>query len=80
MKKFPRKFQYPLMASMVLPTMLLGMTAIMSYRMLPVGGDFMATWGAVIGQIIPYALLLFVVVVPTVRLFVTKFLLEPEEH
>ena len=79
MKKFPRKFQYPLMVSMVLPTMLFGMSGIMAYRNLPLGGDFLSAWGTAIAQVVPPALLLLVVVAPTVRLFVTKFLLQPEE-
>lgn len=79
MKKFPRKFQYPLMMSMVLPTMLLGMSGIMAYRNLPLNGDFFGAWGAAIAQVVPPALLLLAVVAPIVRLFVTKFLLQPEE-
>lgn len=79
MKKINRKFQYPLMASMVLPTMLLGMTAIMSYRAMPEGAVFLDAWMVAIGQVIPPALLLLAVVAPIVRLFVTKVLLEPEE-
>jgi hypothetical protein len=78
MKKFPRKFQYPLMMSMVLPTMLLGMSGIMAYRNLPLGADFFSAWGAAIEQVVPPALLLLAVVAPIVRLFVTKFLLQPE--
>ncbi|GEA61532.1 DUF2798 domain-containing protein [Vibrio comitans] len=79
MKKFDRKFQYPLMASMVLPTMLLGMTAIMAFRNLPNGVDFFAAWGVAIVQVVPSALLLLAVVAPLVRLFVTKALLKPEQ-
>ncbi len=78
MKKFPRKFQYPLMMSMVLPTMLLGMSGIMAFRTLPIGGDFLAAWGNAIAQVVPSALLLLAIVAPIVRLFVTKVLLQPE--
>lgn len=35
------------------------------------------TWIAAIGQMLPTALLVFAVVAPIVRLFVTKVLLEP---
>ncbi len=73
MKKFPRKFQYPLMVSMVLPTMLLSMVA----KNLPQGGMFFDACLTAVGQMLPSALLLLVVVAPTVRLFVTKVLLEP---
>lgn len=79
MKKFDRKYQYPLMMSMVLPTMLLGMSGIMAFRNLPVGADFFSAWGGAIAQVVPSALLLLVVVAPIVRLFVTKVLLKPEQ-
>lgn len=79
MKKFPRKFQYPLMVSMVLPTMLFGMSGIMAYRNLPEGANFFSAWGTTIEQIVPSALLLLAVVAPTVRLFVTKVLLQPDK-
>ncbi|MBC7003172.1 DUF2798 domain-containing protein [Photobacterium sp. BZF1] len=78
MKKFPRKFQYPLMVSMVLPTMLLSMPAIMVAKSLPEGGVFFDAWLYALGQMLPSALILLAVVAPTVRLFVTKVLLEPE--
>ncbi|MGL6313540.1 DUF2798 domain-containing protein [Vibrio sp. WXL103] len=78
MKKFPRKFQYPLMASMVLPTMLLSMPAIMVAKTLPQDGVFWDAWLNAVSQMVPSALLLLAVVAPTVRLFVTKVLLEPE--
>ena len=82
-KKLPRKFQFPLMASMVLPSMLLGMSGIMAYRHLPTGADFVSSffpaWGSAIVQVVPAALLLLVVITPLIRLFVTKVLLQPEE-
>ncbi|MGR5093912.1 DUF2798 domain-containing protein [Vibrio maritimus] len=78
MKKFPRKFQYPLMVSMVLPTMLLGMPAIMVAKNLPNGASFLGAWMNAAGQMLPSALLLLAIVAPTVRLLVTKILLEPE--
>lgn len=78
MKKFDRKFQYPLMMSMILPTMLFGMSGIMAYRALPDSGDFFAAWGTAIAQVVPSALVLLVLVAPLVRLFVTKVLLQPE--
>ena len=80
MKKFPRKFQYPLMVSMVLPTMLLSMPAIMAAKNLPEGGVFFDAWMNAIGQMLPSALLLLAIVAPTVRIFVTKVLLEPEAN
>lgn len=78
MKKFPRKFQYPIMVSMVLPTMLLGMPAIMVAKNLPNGAPFLDAWMSAAGQMLPSALLLLAIVAPTVRLLVTKILLEPE--
>ncbi|QIA65114.1 DUF2798 domain-containing protein [Vibrio astriarenae] len=78
MKKFPRKFQYPLMVSMVLPTMLLSMPAIMVSKTLPVDGEFFDAWVNAVSQMVPSALLLLAIVAPTVRLFVTRVLVEPE--
>ncbi|MGQ7269978.1 hypothetical protein [Marinobacter sp. V034] len=80
MKKFPRKFQYPLMASLVLPTMLLGMSAIMTYQNLPEGASFLNAWMNMVGQVVPPALLLLAVIAPSVRLFVSRVLLEPEQQ
>lgn len=78
MKKFPRKFQYPLMISIVMPSMLFGMTAIMAYKTMPADSEFLTAWGESITQVIPTALMLLAVVAPVVRLFVSKVLLEPE--
>lgn len=79
LKRVPRKFQYPLMISMVLPTMLLAMPAILTYQNLPEGAPFMAAWFNTLSQVIPAALTVLVVVAPIVRLFVTRILLEPEQ-
>lgn len=79
MKKFPRKLQYPLMMSMVMPTMLMGMPAILTYQTLAEGASFLSAWVEMLGRIVPFALLLFLVVAPIVRLFVIRVLLEPEE-
>lgn len=78
MKKFPRKFQYPLMVSMVLPTMLLSMPAIMVTKTLSAEEAFLGAWLNAVTQMVPSALLVLAVVAPMVRLFVTKVLLEPE--
>ncbi|CZF78025.1 hypothetical protein GCE9029_00568 [Grimontia celer] len=82
MKKLPRKFQYPLMVSMVLPIMLLSMPAIMVAKTLQENGlfsdAFLEAWLSAVSQIVPSALLVLALVAPTVRLFVTKVLLEPE--
>lgn len=79
MKKFPRKFQYPLMMSMVLPSMLLGMPAIMALRNLTADTNFLNLWWGMLSQVVPSALLLLLFVAPIVRLFVTRVLLEPEQ-
>lgn len=78
MKKFPRKFQPILTMAMMLPIMLLSMSGIMAYRTLPAGASFLDVWGQAIINVVPPALLLIAVVAPTVRLFVTRVLLEPE--
>lgn len=77
MKRFPRKFQYPLMVSMVLPTMLLSMPAIIVAKTHPDNGAFFDAWLDAVHQIVPSALLLLFFVAPLVRLFVTKVLIEP---
>ncbi|KAB0285586.1 DUF2798 domain-containing protein [Vibrio fortis] len=78
MKKFPRKFQYPLMVSMVLPTMLLSMPAIMVAKTINAEQTFFDAWLNAVTQMVPSALLVLGVVAPMVRLFVTKVLIEPE--
>ncbi|QIZ75770.1 DUF2798 domain-containing protein [Ferrimonas lipolytica] len=77
MKKFPRQYQYPLMISMVLPSMLFGMPAIMAYRHLPEGMSFFDAWMGMLGQVLPAAAMLLAIVAPIVRLFVTQVLLQP---
>ena len=79
MKKFPRKFQLPLMISMMLPTMLLGLPAIMTFRSLPAGADFLGSWFHAVTQTAPFALVLVAIAAPTIRLFVNKVLLEPAQ-
>ncbi|WP_163134099.1 DUF2798 domain-containing protein [Agarivorans sp. Alg241-V36] len=78
MKKFPRKFQYPLMVSMVLPTMLLSMPAIMVAKTQTTNGNFFEAWLSAVFQMVPSALIVLALVAPAVRLFVTRVLLEPE--
>ncbi len=77
MKKFSREYQYPLMASMVLPIMLLGMPAIMAYQTLPADQAFLAAWTDMLTRIVPPVLGMLAVVAPSVRFFVTRVLLEP---
>lgn len=77
LKKFPRHWQYPLMISMVLPSMLLLMPAILTWQNLPDGALFLDAWFKTLGQVVPAALMVLVVVAPAVRLFVTRVLLEP---
>ncbi len=79
MKKFPRKFQYPLMMSMVLPSMLLGMPAIMAYRKLSGDMSFLETWLSAVAEVVPSGLMLLAIVAPLVRLLVTRILIEPEQ-
>ncbi|GAL13395.1 hypothetical protein JCM19233_4397 [Vibrio astriarenae] len=58
--------------------MLLSMPAIMVSKTLPVDGVFFDAWVNAVCQMVPSALLLLAIVAPTVRLFVTKVLVEPE--
>jgi len=76
MYKLPRKYKYPLMISMVLPSMLLGMPAILAYKTKQPESSLLETWLSLIGQVIPSALLLLVIVAPLARLIVEKVLLE----
>ncbi|TCI01968.1 DUF2798 domain-containing protein [Corallincola luteus] len=80
MKKLPKKFQYPLIISMVMPTMLLGMPAIFAFRQLP-GDSFqfkewVNVWQSTVVEFVPFAFLLLVIVASTARLLVTKLLIE----
>ncbi|MBM7034829.1 DUF2798 domain-containing protein [Vibrio ulleungensis] len=79
MKKFPRKFQYPLIASMVMPTMLLSMPAILVSKHLPADESFLDAWLSAVSYMVPIALMLFAVVAPLARLIVTRVLLVPED-
>lgn len=79
MKKLPHKFKFPLMALFMMPTMLLGLPAIMTYRNLPEGAPFLEIWLNAVGQTVPPALLMVVVVGGLTRLLVTKVLIEPKE-
>ncbi|AYM88846.1 MULTISPECIES: hypothetical protein [Pseudoalteromonas] len=78
MKKIPRKYQYPLTVSMVSSSMLLGTSGVMAYKTLPDEASFISAWINSIEQIIPFAIMLLLVVAPTIKLLVTKILLEPE--
>lgn len=78
MNKISKKYQYPIMASIILPTMLLTMTAIMAFETSP-DNMFFTFWLEAIKNIIPPALGVFIIVTPTVRLFVTKVLIEKEQ-
>jgi len=78
MNKIPRKFKIPLMMLIMLPTMILGLPAIMTYRLMPEGADFLATWSNAVAQSAPLALILALSVGFCANLFITKVLLEPE--
>ncbi len=79
MKKLPHKFKFPLIASIMMPTMLLGMPAIMTYRNLSEGEPLLELWLTTVEQTVPPALLMAVVVGSLARFFVTKVLVEPHE-
>lgn len=78
MNNIPRKFKIPLMMSIMLPTMILGLPAIMTYRFLPDGADFISSWMNAVGQSAPLAFLLAISVGAAANFFITKVLLEPE--
>ncbi|MDO6514413.1 MULTISPECIES: hypothetical protein [unclassified Neptuniibacter] len=80
MKKLPNKFQVPLVMSIMVPTMLLGMPAIVVYRNATADSVLFDEWIATVSQTLPLALLLFFSVGSLARLVVTKFLVEPKEH
>ncbi|ATC84034.1 hypothetical protein PAGA_b0053 [Pseudoalteromonas agarivorans DSM 14585] len=50
----------------------------MAYKTLPDEASFISAWINSIEQIIPFAIMLLLVVAPTIKLLVTKILLEPE--
>lgn len=76
MKKLPQKFTIPLMMLFMMPTMLLGLPAILTYRNLPEGAPFLESWLTAVGQTVPLALALVVVAGTLIRLLVTKVLVE----
>lgn len=79
MKKFPRKFKIPLMMSIMLPTMILGLPAIMTYRLLPDGGDFLSHWLNAVGQSAPLALGMALSVGFVANMFISRVILEEEK-
>jgi hypothetical protein len=80
MKKLPYKYKYPLMISIVMPTMMLGLPALMTYYNLVEGALFVEQWMYTMGQVVPSALLMLLAIAGTVRLVVTKFLLESDPN
>jgi hypothetical protein len=80
MNKIPKKFKIPLMMSIMLPTMILGLPAIMTYRLLPDGADFLSNWINAVGQSAPLALGMALSVGFLANLFITKVLLESESE
>ena len=79
MKKLPPKFRIPLMASIMMPTMLLGLPAILTYRNLPAGAPFTEHWLEAVGQTVPLALLLAVGVGSLAHFVISGLLHEPQE-
>lgn len=78
LKKLPHRFRIPLMASVMMPTMLLGLPAILTYRNLPAGAPFTEHWLEAVGQTVPLALLLAVGVGSLAHFVITNLLLEPQ--
>jgi len=76
MKKLSPKYKVPLTMLIMMPTMMLGMPAIMIYRNLPDGASFIDPWLTAVAQIVPSALLMIVVVGGLANLLVTKILIE----
>ena len=79
MKKLPHKFQIPMMLLIMMPTMLPGIPATMTYRNLPQGTPFLEPWLNAVGQTVPLALLMVVVVGSLAKLLISKLLVEPKE-
>jgi len=60
----------------MMPTMLLGMPAIMTLRTLPEGAVFLEAWLQNVANTVPMALLMVLVVGGSVRFIVTRFLIQ----
>lgn len=78
MKKLPRKFQVPLIISIMMPTMLLGLPALMLYTNLPAGTALFEPWLDAVSKTIPLALPMAITAGTLARLFVSKVLIEAE--
>ena len=76
MKKLSPKFKIPLMVSIVMPTMLMGLPAITLFKK---GVLNYETWTNALTQTLPIALPMFFIVAITARLIVTKLLIMPNE-
>lgn len=68
------------MMAIMMPIMLLGLPAIMTYRNLPEDTPFIDAWLTDLGQTIPSALVLVIVAGTLTRLLVTKVLVEPKQY
>ena len=79
MKKLPHKYKFPLTASFVMPSMLLGMPAISTWRNLDEEALFLEQWLNAVGQTVPLALALMLTVATIARLIVSRFLVEAKE-
>lgn len=76
MKKLPHKFKIPLIMLIMMPTMLMGLPAIMTYRTMPQGADFVELWLNNVWQTVPPALLMVIMVGSITRFVVSNFLVQ----
>ncbi|MDO6685201.1 MULTISPECIES: DUF2798 domain-containing protein [unclassified Agarivorans] len=78
MKKIPHKYTLPVMFAFMLPTMLLGMPAVLLLATLPEGAAFYEVWIKSVKTSVPLAIPFILVAVSTIRLLVTKLLVAPK--
>jgi|GEM_PF-1577455 len=76
MKKLPHRFTFPLMALIMMPSMLLGMPAIFILQNGSGPLPFMDAWLYTVSQTTPWGLLMAITIGTFARLLVTRVLVE----
>lgn len=79
MKKFNKKYQMPLTAMFMMPSMLLGLPALRLWITTPKGEPIYDKWIETISTGAPISLLFILILFPLIRTVVTKYLIEPEK-
>ena len=76
MKKFDEKYTLPLMMTIMMPSMLFLLPAIILWVKLPSGSNIFNIWFETIKTNAPITLVFFFTLFPLVRMFIKKFFIK----